>query len=105
MLLCTVYPFTVHLYNPMTTRHWLTEEGLARRRRTFRSALAEQGFTVRDFLAEADCTATHLNFVLRGQRPSDRIDRAVHTVIITAFGVTKAKPYCPPENPNARPRD
>lgn len=82
--------------------HWLSPDALTQRRREFRSALALQGFTMRDFLAEAGVTATHMNLVLRGERPSPRLDRAVYQIVLTSFGHIVAEPYSPPESPDAQ---
>ena len=53
-------------------------------RRRFKAALTQQGTTLTAFASQAGVTHTHLNYVLRGERRSPRLEQAIARVIADA---------------------
>lgn len=66
---------------PRRSRKWFSY-----RRALLRGALAQDGYRVEDFANKLHVTHTHLNFVLRGQRPSARIDHSAYLLIAFVYG-------------------
>lgn len=66
---------------PRRSKRWLML-----RRALLRGALDQDGFRLRDFAKKMDVTHTHLNYVLRGERKSSRIDQAAAVLITFVYG-------------------
>lgn len=66
---------------PRRSRTWFRY-----RRALLRGALREDGYKITDFAQRMNITHTHLNFVLRGGRPSARIDAAAAMLITYVYG-------------------
>lgn len=52
-----------------------------RRRRQFKAAMVAAGMTLSAWAEEQGVTHTHLNYVLRGERKSPRLEAAIDAVI------------------------
>lgn len=72
------------------------------RRALLRGALREDGYTLPDFAAKMSITHTHLNFVLRGLRPSTRIDKAACLLITYVYGDRIGSRYAKKEPTNVK---
>ena len=69
---------------------WHTE-----RRQRVKTAVGLQALTLREYAATVGVTHTHLNYVLRGVRTSDRLNHEFWRMIRWAFGPTIAHTFHP----------
>lgn len=76
-----------------------TKPWYRKRRELLRRALGKDGFTLRQFHGKLDVSRTHLDYVLDGERPSQRIDVAVWMVIAHCFGEKIAANFVPGKPP------